>query len=72
MVGKVTVSDEVGAHRFPVSLSVISASGRDRNVENKGMGEADRRDLLEKAEQNAVRHLQVRHTTEILILLGKR
>uniref|UniRef100_A0A8C4UGX5 Uncharacterized protein n=1 Tax=Falco tinnunculus TaxID=100819 RepID=A0A8C4UGX5_FALTI len=32
---------------------------RDRNVENKGVGEADRRDLLEKAKQNAVRHIQV-------------
>lgn len=31
------------------------------------MGEADRRDLLEKAEQNAVRHLQVRYITEIFI-----
>uniref|UniRef100_A0A8C5IQL0 Uncharacterized protein n=1 Tax=Junco hyemalis TaxID=40217 RepID=A0A8C5IQL0_JUNHY len=39
----------------------------DRNVEDKGVGEADRRDLLEKAEQNAVRHLQVRYTTEMLI-----
>uniref|UniRef100_A0A8D0EN12 Uncharacterized protein n=1 Tax=Strix occidentalis caurina TaxID=311401 RepID=A0A8D0EN12_STROC len=31
----------------------------DRNVENKGVGEADGRDLLEKAKQNAVGHLQV-------------
>lgn len=45
----------------------LSAPGRDRNVENKGVGEADRGDLLEKAEQNAVRHLQVRYTTERFI-----
>lgn len=57
---------------FPLMLNSfpflgLSASGRDRNVENKGVGEADRRDLLEKAEQNAVRHLQVRYITEIFI-----
>lgn len=28
-------------------------------MENKGVGETDRRDLLEKAKQNAVGHLQV-------------
>uniref|UniRef100_A0A8B9F4G3 Uncharacterized protein n=1 Tax=Amazona collaria TaxID=241587 RepID=A0A8B9F4G3_9PSIT len=43
---------------------------RDRNVENKGVGEANRRDLLEKAEQNAVRHLQVGFScSEELIVL---
>lgn len=39
-------------------------------MEDTGVGEADRRDLLEKAEQNALRHLQVRHTTEIYFLLS--
>lgn len=28
-------------------------------MENKGVGEADRRDVLEKAKQDAVGHLQV-------------
>lgn len=45
-------------------------SGRDRNVENKGVGEANRRDLLEKAKQNAVRHLQVgfSYLEELIVL----
>lgn len=39
-------------------------------MENKGVGEADGRDLLEKAKQNAVRHLQVGFSciTEIIVL----
>ena len=39
-------------------------------MENKGVGKADRRDLLEKAKQDAVRHLQVgfSHVEEIIVL----
>ena len=49
----------------------LSDSGRDRNVENKGVGEADRRDLLEKAKQNAVECLQVGFSCveEIIVLI---
>lgn len=42
-----------------VSLLWLPDSGRNRNVENKGVGEADGRDVLEEAKQDAVRHLQV-------------
>uniref|UniRef100_A0A493SZT8 Uncharacterized protein n=1 Tax=Anas platyrhynchos platyrhynchos TaxID=8840 RepID=A0A493SZT8_ANAPP len=56
-VGKVLLRNlmrHTGAHN-----KVGPDPGRDRNVENQGVGEADRRDILEEAKQDAVGHLQV-------------